>query len=73
MDRHTSVQRHYNMSQVKSKNTKPEKILMKALRDRKLYFTHHRTTIFGKPDITFIRKKVAIFIDSDFWHGKAKF
>ena len=72
MDKHTPEQRRYNMSQVKSKNTTPEKILMKALRDKKVYFTHHRADIFGKPDITFIRKKVAVFIDSDFWHGKAK-
>lgn len=72
MDKHTPEQRSYNMSQVKSKNTKPEKMLMKALRDRKIYFTHHRADVFGKPDIVFKRKKIAVFIDSNFWHGKAK-
>ena len=69
MDKHTPEQRRYNMSQVKSKNTKPEKALMKALRERKIYFTHHRTDVFGKPDIVFKRKKVAVFVDSGFWHG----
>lgn len=69
MDKHAPEQRHYNMSQVKSKNTKPEKALMRALRARKIYFTHHRTDVFGKPDIVFKRKKIAVFVDSGFWHG----
>ena len=71
MDKHTPEQRHYNMSQIKSKNTLPEKILMKALRDKKIYFTCHQTDVLGKPDIVFKRKKVAVFIDSDFWHGRS--
>ena len=69
-DVHTPEQRHYNMSQIRSKNTKPERILMKALRDKGIWFTHHRKDVFGKPDVVFKRKKVAVFVDSDFWHGK---
>jgi len=69
MDNHTPEQRSYNMSRVKSKNTAPERKLMKALRDKGIWFTHHRTDVFGKPDIVFKRKKIAIFIDSGFWHG----
>jgi len=44
---------------------------MKALRNNGIWFTHHRTDILGKPDIVFKRKKVAVFVDSAFWHGKA--
>lgn len=33
-------------------------------------FTTHKSDVFSKPDIVFKRKKVAVFIDSDFWHGK---
>jgi len=44
---------------------------MRALKERGLYFTKHRKDIIGKPDIVFKRKKVAIFIDSAFWHGHA--
>lgn len=69
MDNHTPEQRSYNMSRVKSKNTTPERKLMKALRDKGIWFTHHRSDVFGKPDIVFKRKKIAIFVDSDFWHG----
>lgn len=70
MDVHTPEQRHYNMSRIRSKNTKPEQRVMKVLRDKGVWFTRHRTDVTGKPDIVFKRKKIAVFIDSDFWHGK---
>jgi DNA mismatch endonuclease (patch repair protein) len=70
MDNRTPEQRSRNMSRIKSKNTKPELALMKALREKGVWFTHHRTDVMGKPDIVFKRKKVAVFIDSEFWHGK---
>ena len=70
MDNRTPEQRRYNMSRIRSKNTKPELKLMKALRDKKIWFTRHRKDVFGKPDVVFKRKKVAVFVDSDFWHGR---
>lgn len=45
---------------------------MKELRRRKIYFAHHVKGIIGKPDVVFRRKKVVVFIDSDFWHGHPK-
>jgi len=66
----TPEQRRKNMQNIKAKNTKPERKLMKALRDKGIWFTTHRKDVFGKPDIVFKRKKVAIFVDSDFWHGR---
>lgn len=44
-------------------------MVMRELRRRKIYFAKHVSKIIGKPDIVFRRKKVVIFIDSDFWHG----
>ena len=41
---------------------------MNELKKRKIYFAKHVRTIIGKPDIVFRRKKVVVFIDSDFWH-----
>jgi DNA mismatch endonuclease (patch repair protein) len=70
MDNRTPAQRSYNMSRVKSKNTALERKLMKALREKGIWFTHHRADVFGKPDIVFKRKKIAVFIDSGFWHGR---
>lgn len=45
---------------------------MLELKRRKIYFAEHVKEIFGKPDIVFRRKKVVVFIDSDFWHGHPK-
>ena len=56
------------MSAVKSKDTKPEKILAKALWEKGLRYRKHYK-IDGKPDLVFIKKKLAIFVDGDFWHG----
>lgn len=71
MDFMTPEQRHRNMCNIKQRNTLPEQRVMKELRKRKVYFTHHCKDLPGKPDIVFKRKKIAVFIDSEFWHGKA--
>lgn len=69
MDNLTPDQRRRNMQSIRSQNTVPEKILFDELRRRKVYFAKHTREIVGKPDIVFRRKKVAVFVDSDFWHG----
>ena len=69
MDNLTKAQRKKNMQNIRSKNTAPERLIMRELRRRRTYFAHHVTSITGKPDIVFRRKKIAVFIDSDFWHG----
>jgi DNA mismatch endonuclease (patch repair protein) len=56
------------MSAIKSKDTKPEMIIRKSLWSKGYrYRVHYK--ISGKPDIVFVGKKIAIFIDGDFWHG----
>lgn len=69
MDNLTKEQRRKNMQNIRSKGTRPENIVRKELKKRKIYFTQHIKTIPGKPDFVFRRKKVVVFIDSDFWHG----
>lgn len=61
------------MQNIRSTGTKPERRIMKELRKRKIYFAQNVETITGKPDIVFRRKKIAVFIDSDFWHGHPKY
>lgn len=68
MDNLTKEQRRKNMRNIRSKGTKPERIMAKKLKERGIYFTQHVKKVIGKPDITFLRKKIAVFIDSDFWH-----
>lgn len=65
----TKEQRSYNMSRVRSKNTKTEKIIFKMLRVGGYKFKSHHS-IIGRPDIAFPKYKIAIFIDGEFWHGK---
>jgi len=66
----TTKQRSENMRRIKSKNTKPEIILRKALWNRGLRgYRIHYDKIKGSPDIAFTKYKIAIFIDGDFWHG----
>jgi len=69
MDNLTPAQRKKNMQNIRSKGTKPERILMRELKKLKIYFATHSKNIIGKPDIVFRRKKIAVFVDSDFWHG----
>ena len=64
----TKKQRSFNMSQIKGKDTKPEVILRKQLYARGIrgYRIHYKLS--GKPDIVFLKKKIAIFVDGCFWH-----
>ncbi|MDO8667649.1 MAG: very short patch repair endonuclease [bacterium] len=57
------------MSKIRSQNTKVEILIFRELRKRKIYFQKHYKKILGCPDIALPRKKKAIFIDGDFWHG----
>ncbi|HOX41108.1 MAG TPA: very short patch repair endonuclease [bacterium] len=58
------------MSRIRSKETQAEKIVFKYLRANKVYFQKHYAKAPGKPDIALPRKKKAVFIDGDFWHGR---
>jgi len=69
MDNLTKEQRKKNMRNIRSTGTVPEKMIMRELRKRKIYFAKNVSKIIGKPDIVFRRKKVIVFINSDFWHG----
>ena len=69
MDNHSPEQRHKNMKAIKSKDTKIEVMLRKELWARGLRYQKNSKKVFGKPDIVFIGKKVAVFCDSEFWHG----
>lgn len=65
----TKEQISYNMSRIKSKDTKIEILLRNELWRRGLRYRKNVTSIVGKPDIAFIGKKIAVFCDSEFWHG----
>ena len=58
-----------NMKKVKSRDSKIEILLRKELWKRGLRYQKNVNEIFGKPDIVFRGKRIAIFCDSEFWHG----
>lgn len=56
------------MSSIKSKDTKPEKIFGSSMWKLGLrYRKHYKVT--GRPDFVFLKAKIAVFCDGDFWHG----
>src|SRR6266446_4949093 len=57
------------MQRVRSRDTTPELLLRKALWAAGLRFRTHSADLPGKPDIVIHSKRMAIFIDGDFWHG----
>lgn len=70
MDRHTKEQRKRNMQAVKNKGSKIENLLAKELWSRGYRYRKNDKSVYGKPDFTFKRWKIAVFVDSEFWHGK---
>lgn len=65
----TKEQISYNMKRIKNKDSKIELMLRKELWRRGIRYRKNVNGILGKPDIAFIKKKIAVFVDSEFWHG----
>lgn len=66
----TREQRKRNMQSIRSKDTKIELILRRALWSRGIRYRKNYSMIPGKPDIAITKYKIAIFCDSEFFHGK---
>ncbi len=58
------------MKAVKATGSKIETALAKALFARGHRYRKNDKTVYGKPDLTFKKLKIAVFVDSEFWHGK---
>lgn len=65
----TQEQIHFNMQRVKNKDSEIEILLRKALWAKGYRYRKNVKSVYGHPDIAFISKKIAIFCDSEFWHG----
>jgi DNA mismatch endonuclease (patch repair protein) len=68
MDRLTKEQRSQNMAQIKSCDTKPEKLVRSLLHHIGYRFRLHVKTLPGSPDIVLPRYKTVIFVHGCFWH-----
>ena len=70
MDDLTKEQRHKAMSRIRSKDTAIEVKLRKALWHSGYHYRKNYAALPGKPDIVLTKYKIAIFCDSEFFHGK---
>ena len=57
------------MSQIRSKNTKPELVVRKYLFAQGFRYRLHRKDLPGKPDIVLPKYNTVIFVHGCFWHG----
>lgn len=62
------------MASIGSRNTKFEmaffKVLSAEVYPKGYRYRKHYAGATGKPDLAFVKQKVAVFLDSDFWHGR---
>jgi DNA mismatch endonuclease, patch repair protein len=69
-DNLTKQQRSYAMSRIRRRDTHPELLLRRALWAAGLRgYRIDRRTLPGRPDISWGRHRVAVFVDGAFWHG----
>ncbi len=68
-DKFTPEQRSHNMSCVKGRDTKPEKIVRGILHRLGYRFRLHRRDLPGKPDIVLPKHRKVVFVHGCFWHG----
>lgn len=66
----TTPERSRNMSRIKGKNTSIEVALRKELWKRGYRYRKNYKALPGRPDIALTKYKVAVFCDSEFFHGK---
>ena len=66
----TAEQRRKNMQHIRSKDTKTEVLLRKALWKKGYRYRKNYNALPGTPDIALTKYKIAIFCDGEFFHGK---
>ena len=69
MDTHSKEARSYNMSRIRSKNTKPEDLVRKSLFAAGFRYRKNDKRFPGHPDIVLPKYKTVIFVNGCFWHG----
>lgn len=65
-----SLERHNLMSRIHGKDTKPEIVLRKYLWSKGIRYRKNYSKLPGRPDVVLTKYKIAVFVDSEFFHGK---
>src|SRR5687768_13465956 len=66
----TKEQRSALMSKMRSTNTVAERLMFELLEARGMSFGKHESNLPGRPDVVFHERRLAVFIDGDFFHGR---
>ncbi len=69
VDVHSADVRSKNMRAIRSKDTKPELLIRKALFAAGFRYRLHKKGLPGKPDIVFQKYRTVVFVHGCFWHG----
>ncbi|AWM35297.1 very short patch repair endonuclease [Hymenobacter nivis] len=67
-DVHSPSVRSYNMSRIRSKDTKPELLVRQYLHRHGFRYRLHTATLPGKPDLVFPKLCTVVFVHGCFWH-----
>ena len=67
-DVHTQEQRSFNMSRIRSKDTKPEMIVRSLVHGMGFRYTLHNKSLPGKPDLVLPRHEKIVFVHGCYWH-----
>ena len=67
-DVHSPLQRSYNMSRIRGRDTTPEKIVRSLLRAEGCHYRSNVGNLPGKPDILLPALRIAVFVHGCFWH-----
>jgi len=67
-DVHSPEQRSYNMSRIRSGDTKPELLVRRILHAAGLRYRLHAKNLPGKPDLVFAGARAVVFVHGCFWH-----
>lgn len=65
----TEAQRHFNMSRIRGRDTKPEMVIRRGLHARGFRFRLYRKDLPGRPDLVLPKYRIAVFVHGCFWHG----
>ena len=69
-DNLTPEKRKYNMRRIRSSDTKPEERVRRYLFSHGIRYRKNYKALPGSPDIAITKHRIAIFCDSEFFHGK---
>jgi DNA mismatch endonuclease, patch repair protein len=69
LDNHSPLQRHRNMSAIRSANTKPEILVRKYLWRQGFRYRLNNPRLPGHPDIVLRKYRTCVFVNGCFWHG----